>query len=83
MTTLSTMLGLMPLAFATGAGAESRQPLGIVVIGGMGFSTLLSLFVVPAMYLLIAPYTKPVGLIARKLSDLEKKFPYHAVRSGE
>jgi multidrug efflux pump len=83
MTTLSTMLGLVPLAFATGAGAESRQPLGIVVIGGMAFSTVLSLFVVPAMYLLIAPYTKPVGLIARRLSDLEKKFPYQAVRTGE
>ncbi len=50
MTSLATALGAVPIAFALGAGAESRVPLGIVIIGGILFSLLLTLFVVPAMY---------------------------------
>ena len=50
MTSLSTILGLMPIALALGAGAESRVPMGVVVIGGMLLSTLLTLFVIPAIY---------------------------------
>lgn len=50
MTSLSTILGLLPIALALGAGAESRVPMGVVVIGGMLLSTLLTLFVIPAIY---------------------------------
>ncbi len=50
MTSLSTILGLLPIALAVGAGAESRVPMGVVVIGGMLLSTLLTLFVIPAIY---------------------------------
>lgn len=50
MTSLTTILGIMPMAMATGAGAESRIAMGIAVVGGMLFSTMLTLFVVPAMY---------------------------------
>ncbi|MBK7148316.1 MAG: efflux RND transporter permease subunit [Bacteroidetes bacterium] len=50
MTSLATALGAVPIAFALGAGAESRVPLGIVIIGGILFSLLLTLFVIPAMY---------------------------------
>ncbi|MGQ9838250.1 MAG: efflux RND transporter permease subunit [Cyanobacteriota bacterium] len=53
MTALSTILGIFPLAVAVGAGAGSRQSLGTAVIGGMFLSTLLSLFVVPVLYILI------------------------------
>lgn len=54
MTTLSTVLGTMPIALALGAGAQSRVPLGLAVIGGMVFGSLLSLYVVPAAYRVIA-----------------------------
>ncbi len=54
MTALSTTLGILPIALALGAGAESRIPMGIAVIGGMVVGSILTLFVVPAMYTFIA-----------------------------
>jgi multidrug efflux pump len=62
MTTLATVLGALPIALALGAGAESRKSMGIAVIGGLLFSLLLTLFVIPAMYKLMSrkkPGTKP------------------------
>lgn len=50
MTTGATVLGALPLAMAFGAGAESRQQLGWVIVGGMTFGTLLTLFVIPTVY---------------------------------
>jgi multidrug efflux pump len=50
MTSLSTILGILPIALALGAGAESRVSMGIAVIGGMIIATFLSLFVIPAIY---------------------------------
>ena len=50
MTSLATVLGILPIALALGAGSESRVSMGIAVIGGMLFSTLLTLFVIPAIY---------------------------------
>jgi multidrug efflux pump len=50
MTSLSTVLGILPIALALGAGSESRVSMGIAVIGGLIFSTLLTLFVIPAIY---------------------------------
>lgn len=73
MTTISTGLGALPLAMATGAGSEARETLGIVIIGGIGFSTFLSLFTVPLFYLMFARFTKPTGHIERLLSDLDRK----------
>lgn len=54
MTTAAMVLGALPLAFAHGAGAESRQPIGLVIIGGLLIGTLLTLFVVPTAYTLLA-----------------------------
>ncbi len=54
MTTGAMVLGALPLATAAGAGAESRIPIGLVIVGGMTFGTLLTLFVVPTAYTLIA-----------------------------
>jgi HAE1 family hydrophobic/amphiphilic exporter-1 len=50
MTSLTTILGLLPLAFGIGEGSEIWQPLGVAIIGGMTISTALTLVVVPALY---------------------------------
>jgi multidrug efflux pump len=50
MTTAATVLGAVPLAMAFGAGAESRQQIGWVIVGGMTFGTVLTLFVIPTVY---------------------------------
>jgi multidrug efflux pump len=50
MTTLSTVLGILPIALALGAGSESRVPMGVAIIGGLLFGTGLTLYVVPAVY---------------------------------
>jgi multidrug efflux pump len=50
MTTGAMVLGALPLALATGAGAESRHQIGWVIVGGMSLGTLLTLFVIPAVY---------------------------------
>ena len=54
MTTGAMVLGALPLALATGAGAESRRQIGWVIVGGMSLGTLLTIFVVPTMYSLLA-----------------------------
>ncbi|MDE6070821.1 MAG: efflux RND transporter permease subunit, partial [Alistipes sp.] len=50
MTSFTTVLGMLPLALGTGAGSETWQPMGIAVIGGLTFSTILTLFIVPVLY---------------------------------
>jgi multidrug efflux pump len=61
MTTLATILGILPIALALGAGAESRVSMGIAVIGGLVCGGGLTLFVIPAMYVLLSP---------RKVADM-------------
>jgi multidrug efflux pump len=53
MTSISTVLGAVPIAFATGAGAETRIPMGLVVVGGLSIATVLTLFVLPIVYVLM------------------------------
>ncbi len=57
MTSISTILGILPIALALGAGAESRVPMGIAVIGGLLIGTFLTLYVIPAMYTYLASRT--------------------------
>ncbi len=54
MTSLATMLGALPIALALGAAAKSRVPMGIAIIGGLIFSLILTLYIVPALYTLIS-----------------------------
>ena len=68
MTTGAMVLGAVPLATATGAGAESRQQIGWVIVGGMSLGTLLTLFVVPTMYTLFARKAVP-GEISTPAAD--------------
>ncbi|MEM7042668.1 MAG: efflux RND transporter permease subunit [Pseudomonadota bacterium] len=67
MTVLSTMLGALPLALATGAGAESRQAIGLVIIGGLGIASLMTLVVTPVLYDLLAGLARPRKAIEREL----------------
>ncbi|MDD4085292.1 MAG: efflux RND transporter permease subunit, partial [Acidaminococcaceae bacterium] len=53
MTSLSTVLGMLPIALGIGAGAELRQSMGVVLVGGLFTSTILTLVVVPLVYLLV------------------------------
>jgi HAE1 family hydrophobic/amphiphilic exporter-1 len=59
MTMIATILGGVPLVFAEGAGAEARIALGWVIVGGLGFATLVTLYITPVAYLLIARFAKP------------------------
>jgi multidrug efflux pump len=53
MTSIATILGAVPIAFASGAGAETRNPLGIAIVGGLSLSTAMTLYVVPIVYVLM------------------------------
>jgi multidrug efflux pump len=61
MTSFATIFGILPIAIGLGAGAEARRPLGIAVVGGMFFSTFLTLVLVPVVYTLLARFTKVEG----------------------
>ncbi len=70
MTSAATTFGALPLLLASGAGAESRQPIGIVIVFGVTISAVLTLFVVPALYVLFAKRThspQHMSLIIEKL----------------
>ena len=70
MTTLSTVMGSVPLMLATGPGSESRRTLGIVMFAGVAMATLLMLFVVPVFYRLFARNTSTPEAVARELEAL-------------
>ena len=75
MTSIATIMGAVPLVVAGGPGSASRATIGIVVIFGVAFSTLLSLFVVPAFYRLLAPFTHSPEAVKHALEKLEGETP--------
>ena len=78
MTALATIMGALPLVIATGAGSESRRPIGVVIFTGVAFAVVVTLVVVPTFYMLLARRTGSPGRIAAELKDYEKAFPASA-----
>jgi HAE1 family hydrophobic/amphiphilic exporter-1 len=67
MTMVSTVLGGVPLILSAGAGAEAREALGWVIVGGLGLATLSTLYLTPVAYLLLAGFSKPRAEEERRL----------------
>jgi multidrug efflux pump len=78
MTALATIMGAVPLVIATGAGAEGRRPIGVVIFTGVAFAVVVTLVVVPTFYMLFARKTGSPGRVANELSEYEKAFPANA-----
>src|SRR5829696_6252643 len=72
MTSIATMGGALPLAWSTGAGAEARNAIGWVIVGGVSLSTLLTTLVVPSLYVLIGGYTRPANYTADLLERMRE-----------
>jgi multidrug efflux pump len=75
MTSLATAIGALPLVLYEGAGAQSRLAIGIVVFAGVIFATLLTLYVVPVFYDLLARFTRSPGAIAAEIAAWERANP--------
>jgi multidrug efflux pump len=73
MTAFSTLMGSLPLIFASGPGATSRTHLGIVIFSGVSFATFFTLFILPAFYDLFARRTGSPGSVAQKIESMEAK----------
>ncbi len=73
MTSIATVIGAVPLMIAHGAGAESRQTIGVVIVFGVTVATMLTLFVVPVFYDLLARFTRSPESVARDIERFESE----------
>lgn len=78
MTMVSTVLGGLPLILTAGAGAEARIAVGWVIVGGLGFATVFTLFLTPVLYRWIAVWGSEPGMAARRLSEETTPEPHLA-----
>jgi HAE1 family hydrophobic/amphiphilic exporter-1 len=66
MTTMSALMATLPIALGFGAGAESRRPLGLAVVGGLLFSQLITLYITPVIYTFLDTFQEKIGHRFRK-----------------
>ncbi|HEY5987213.1 MAG TPA: efflux RND transporter permease subunit [Streptosporangiaceae bacterium] len=72
MTSVAVVMGAIPIALALGAGSISRRPLGYAIVGGVAFSTALTLFLVPVVYSLVEGARVKVGAVRRRGAELPR-----------
>jgi HAE1 family hydrophobic/amphiphilic exporter-1 len=76
MTTVAALVGTLPIAFARGAGAETRQPLGIAVVGGLAFSQFITLYITPVVYTYVDNWNRRLeGKLSRKSKRAAQPVP--------
>ena len=79
MTTMAALMGTLPIALGLGAGAESRRPLGLAVVGGLVFSQMLTLYITPVYYIYLDKFEQWLKSLKRRKADTSEE----GARSGE
>lgn len=79
MTAVTTLVSAIPLILGSGPGSESRTVIGVVIFAGVALSSFLTIFVIPALYSLLARNTTSPETIAKELQALEQEYPYQKV----
>jgi multidrug efflux pump subunit AcrB len=82
MTTITTVLGLFPLALGIGEGSEFLQPLGVVVFSGLSLATLLTLFIIPCFYILLHSFPGSKKPLRKHKQVILKKESLETASSG-
>jgi len=75
MTAVATCMGAIPLVLASGAGAEGREAIGVVIFTGVAFSSIITLLIIPSFYSLLAKNTSSPGTVSKNLKNLEESHP--------